>query len=135
MIQMQPDDSADGRREGRVQGLAKTLALYLEARARLVQIEAKEVGSKSISILIVTVIAATCLTVGWLLAAPACVWLIAEHYHWHWSFVALVGGGVHVLLALLFFLILRSRLNRLRIFEESISQFKKDRECLDPTPN
>ena len=118
----------------RVKSLLRALALYAEARGRLLQIEAQEAGTKFTSIIVLAVVLSGCLLCGWMLAMPALVWLIAQSQGWPWHFVALGAAGLHLLLGFIFLLMLLSRLRRLRVFEETFYQFQRDREWLSATP-
>lgn len=118
----------------RVKSLLRALALYAEARGRLLQIEAQEAGTKFTSIIMLAVVLSGCLLCGWMLALPALVWLIAQSQGWPWHFVALGAAGLHLLLGFIFLLMLLSRLRRLRVFEETFHQFQRDREWLSATP-
>ncbi len=118
----------------RVKSLLRALALYAEARGRLLQIEAQEAGTKFTSIIMLAVVLSGCLLCGWMLALPALVWLIAQNQGWPWHFVALGAAGLHLLLGFIFLLMLLSRLRRLRVFEETFHQFQRDREWLSATP-
>lgn len=111
-------------------GLLRSVALYIEARARLLHIEGQEAGSRLSGLVIMFMLALAALVIGWLLAAPALVWVIAESSGWPWTRVALVGAGIHLFLALLLLAGLKSRLRGMQLFEESINQFRRDREWL-----
>jgi uncharacterized membrane protein YqjE len=114
----------------RIKSLLHALALYVEARGRLLQIEAQEAGSKSLGVLILAVVMLICLFGAWLLAAPALVWLLAKSQGWHWTHVALGAAGLHLALAVICFLAVKGRLRRLKAFEETFNQFQRDREWL-----
>lgn len=111
-------------------GLLHSLALYVEARGRLLQIESQEAGTRLSSLVGMLALALGGLLIGWLLAAPALVWIIAEHGGWPWTHVALVGAGIHLVIGLLFLFGLKARLRGLRLFEETFHQFRRDREWL-----
>lgn len=119
----------------RLKSLLRAVALYMEARGRLLQIEAQEAGGKLSTVLVVSVLLAGSLLCGWLLALPALVWLVAESQGWHWSRVALGAAGLHFFLGLVLLAFLKARLRRLKIFEETFHQFQRDRECLSGNPN
>lgn len=119
----------------RLKALLRALALYAEARGRLLQIEAQEAGGKLTSLLFIAALLSGCLLSGWLLAMPAVVWLIAEAKQWPWPYVALGIAGLHFLLALIFTVILLTRLRRLKVFEETFHQFQRDREWLSTPPS
>jgi uncharacterized membrane protein YqjE len=114
----------------RVKSLLQTLALYVEARGRLLQIEAQEAGSRFTQILVLAVLLSGLLLFGWMLALPALVFLVANSQNWDWWWVALGAAGIHFFLAFIFVLALISKLKKLRIFEETFRQFQKDRDCL-----
>ena len=118
----------------RIKSLLRALALYGEARGRLLQIEAQEAGVQFTAMLVLAAIASGCLLCGWLLAVPAFVWLVADWQGWPWWKVALGAGGMHLLFGLIFLLRLRSMLRRLQVFEETFRQFQRDREWLSGTP-
>jgi uncharacterized membrane protein YqjE len=118
----------------RVKSLLRTLALYVEARGRLLQIEAQEAGTKLSEIAILVAVICGCLLFGWMLALPALVWMLADSQGWPWWQVALGAAGIHMLLAIFFFLSLRARLKRLHVFEETFRQFQRDREVIGNPP-
>lgn len=119
----------------RVRSLLSTLALYAEARGRLLQIEAQEAGTKLSEIVILVVVLCGCLLFGWMLALPALVWVVADTQGWPWWKVALGAAGLHLFLAALFFLSLRVRLRRLHVFEETFRQFQRDRDWIGNPPS
>jgi uncharacterized membrane protein YqjE len=116
-------------------GLLRFIALYLEARGRLLYIESHEAGVRVSNLVGLFMLALAFLTIGWMLAAPALVWIIAEANGWHWTRVALVGAGIHLFLGLLFLAGLKTRLRTLRLFEETFNQFQHDREWLARNKN
>jgi uncharacterized membrane protein YqjE len=111
-------------------GLLRSVALYVEARGRLLHIEGQEAGTKLSNLTGMFMAALTAFIIGWMLAVPALVWIIAESNGWHWTRVALVGAGIHLFLGLLFLAGLKSRLRGLQLFEETFNQFRRDREWL-----
>ena len=116
-------------------GMLRSLALYVEARGRLLQLESQEAGLRLSNIVGMLVMALGGLLIGWMLAAPALVWIIAERTGWPWAHVALVGAGLHLGIGLLFLIGLKTRLRGLRLFEETFNQFRHDREWLSNTKN
>ncbi|MDZ4401130.1 phage holin family protein [Prosthecobacter sp.] len=116
-------------------GLLRAVALYVEARGRLLQIEGQEAGTRLSNLTGMFMLALTSFIIGWMLAVPALVWIIAESNGWHWTRVALVGAGIHLFLGLLFLAGLKSRLRGLRLFEETFNQFRRDREWLASNRN
>lgn len=118
----------------RVKSLLRTLALYAEARGRLLQIEAQEAGARLSGIFILVVLLVGFLLFGWLLALPALVWLISDSVGVPWWQVALYGAGAHLALAVIFLLILKTRLSNLHVFEETLRQFQRDRDLIGNPP-
>jgi uncharacterized membrane protein YqjE len=119
----------------RVTGLLRAVALYIEARGRLLQIEGQEAGARlsgSVGFFMVTL---ACFIIGWLLAAPALVWLISQRMSWEWPYVALAAAALHLVAGLILLVMLKTRLRGLRIFEETFNQFRLDREWLANNQN
>lgn len=114
----------------RLKSLLRALALYAEARGRLLQIEAQEAGVRFTTIIVLAGLAAGLLLCGWLLAVPALVWLVSHTQGWPWWKVALGAAGGHLFFGLLILLRLRTLLRRLHVFEETFKQFQRDREWL-----
>ncbi|MBL9132605.1 MAG: hypothetical protein JNG86_15475, partial [Verrucomicrobiaceae bacterium] len=64
-------------------GLLRAVALYVEARGRLLQIEAQEAGQRLSGGVGLFVLTLASFIMGWLLALPALVLLVAELSGWH----------------------------------------------------
>jgi uncharacterized membrane protein YqjE len=118
-----------------VTGFLRSLALYIEARGRLLQIEGQEAGARLSSVTGHFILTLASLVIGWMLATPALIWIIAERSGWHWAKVALCGAGAHLFIGFILLLFLKARLKRLRLFEETFNQFRRDREWLASTSN
>ena len=116
-------------------GLLRAVALYIEARGRLLHIEGQEAGGRLSNLTGMFMLALTAFIIGWMLAAPALVWMIAESNGWHWTRVALAGAGIHLFLGLLLLAGLKTRLRGMQLFEESFNQFRRDREWLASNKN
>ncbi len=114
----------------RIGGLLKALLRYVEARGELLQLEAREAGSKSVLLVFALAVAIAAFVLAWLLALPALVWIIAAKGGWHWSAVSLSAAGVHLVVCLVALAVFRGRLRGLQIFEESLRQLQKDREWM-----
>lgn len=112
--------------------LAQTLTHYVEARLRLFQIELQEAGGKLALLAILLTLLIGSLLIAWMIAVPAVIWLVAQQTGWHWSRVALMTAGLHLLASLFTLFVLKHRLRKARLFEESIRQFQHDREWLAP---
>ncbi|MCF7784903.1 MAG: phage holin family protein [Prosthecobacter sp.] len=111
-------------------GLLRAVALYIEARGRLLHIEGQEAGSRLINLTGMVMLAFAAFGIGWMLAAPALVYIIAESNGWPWTRVALAGAGIHLFLGLLLLAGLKSKLRGMQLFEETLNQFSRDREWL-----
>lgn len=128
---MNPGTPPGSAQHASATGLLHSLAAYVEARGRLLQIETQEAGTRVSNIVGMLVLALGGFFIGWILAAPALVWIIAEKYGFPWPYVALAGAGVHLFIGLVFLLGLKNRLRGLRLFEETFNQFRRDREWLN----
>ncbi|WP_395731194.1 phage holin family protein [Prosthecobacter sp.] len=111
-------------------GLLRAVALYIEARGRLLHIEGQEAGNRLTNLSGMFMLAFAAFVIGWMLAAPALVWIIADANGWHWARVALAGAGIHLFLGVLLLAGLKSRLRGMQLFEETFNQFRRDREWL-----
>lgn len=116
-------------------GLLRAVALYIEARGRLLHIEGQEAGSRLTNLSGMFMLAFAAFGIGWMLAAPALVYIIAESNGWHWTRVALAGAGIHLFLGLLLLAGLKSRLRGMQLFAESLNQLSRDREWLTRNKN
>ncbi|MBK8093844.1 MAG: phage holin family protein [Verrucomicrobiaceae bacterium] len=117
----------------RAGGFLRALALYIEARGRLLQIEGQEAATRVSSVSGHFVLTLGSLIIGWMLATPALIWIIAEKFGWHWSRVALGGAALHLVIGFLLLFLLKLRFSRLRFFEETFNQLRRDREWLSST--
>ena len=120
---------ASGEASG-LRGLAHAGLLYFEARSRLLQIEAQEAGGHLTRLTVLAVMAAGLFGGAWLLLVPVVVWWIAHLSGWPWHCVAGVLAATHLFLGVLLVARLKSAASRLKLFEETINQCRKDRECL-----
>jgi len=116
-------------------GLLRAVALYIEARGRLLHIEGQEAGNRLTNLSGMFMLAFAAFVIGWMLAAPALVWIIADSNGWHWTRVALAGAGIHLFFGLLLLAGLKSRLRGMQLFEETFNQFRRDREWLASNKN
>ena len=112
--------------------LVSTVILYFDARLRLIQIESREAGTHVLSLVILAVIAIGFLALGWLIAIPALIWLLSEKLSQPWHLVALCTACIHLVLGFIFLIALKTKLARLRLFEDTVSELKKDRQWLAP---
>lgn len=127
---MNPGPPPAAEERASASGLLRAIAWYIEARGRLLHIEGQEAGTRLSNLVGMFMLALTALIIGWLLAAPALVWLIAEYNGWPWTRVALIGAAVHLFLGMLLLAGLKTRLRGMQFFEETFQQFRRDREWL-----
>ena len=111
-------------------GLSEPLLRYLEARGVLLTIEAQEALQSVIRLLIFGAVAAAAAFMGWVLLTAALVHVIVKATDWHWASAVTVLGGAHVAFAIVFLLIMRTRLARLRFFKDTLNELKRDRAWL-----
>jgi uncharacterized membrane protein YqjE len=111
----------------RVRGVVQAVLRYVAARGHLFQIEAQEAGSHLAAAVIMAVIGLGALGGAWLLLVPAAVSYAARQWHQPWEYVAAGAGAAHLLIAMVLLLGLKRRLRRMKLFEESLNQFEKDR--------
>jgi uncharacterized membrane protein YqjE len=110
--------------------LLAALARYAEARGRLLQMEAREAGGQFAVLLVLAVACGCCLLAGWLVSLPALVWWLAGALARPWPQMAFALAAMHLAAGLLALVILRRRLRRLAVLEETFRQFDKDRAWL-----
>ncbi|MEI6536302.1 MAG: phage holin family protein, partial [Verrucomicrobiaceae bacterium] len=67
---------------------------------------------------------------GWLLLMATVVATLVSKAGWSWVASSLVVGGVHVILGVLLFMLMMSRMSRTRWFEHTMNEFRKDRKWL-----
>jgi uncharacterized membrane protein YqjE len=111
-------------------GLSEPLLRYLEARGVLLTIEAQEALQYVIRVLIFAAFVAAVAFMGWVLLTAALVHVLMTAMGWHWVKAVTVLGGTHVALAVIFLLVMRNRLGKLRFFRDTLNEFKKDRQWL-----
>jgi uncharacterized membrane protein YqjE len=109
-----------------------TVALYAVARLQLLQLEAREAGSRSLSLLLLAVLALGVLGSGWLIAVPALVWLAAETFSIPWHIAALAAAALHILVGGLLLALLKRKIAGLKLFEDTVNELQKDRQWLSP---
>jgi len=109
--------------------LLNSVAGFLEARIALV-------GKESKTALVHVLVLVACLAVAAFLAVFGYIFLVASAmiglahaFHISWVKMALMAAGLHFVLAFVFVLVARSRMNK-SMFEMTSAELKKDREWL-----
>ena len=129
----EPDDSFEPTSSlatQRLRGLAQAGLAYAEARGKLFQIEAEEAGYHAGIIGRAAGIGAGAIVGAWLLLVPAVISLVAKKLEQPWEYVAAALGALHLIIGLALLLRLKARWPQMRLFEESLNQFQKDREWI-----
>ena len=98
--------------------------------ALLVLVIARVLFGHLTRLLVLTAVSAGLIGVAWLLLMPVAVWWIASAGGWPWHSVAGVLGAAHLFVGVICVLRLKSAAARLKLFEETINQCRRDRECL-----
>lgn len=113
-----------------LRGLMQAGIQYFEARTRLFQIEASEAGYHLSRLIILAVLAFALSGGAWLLLMPVIVWAVAHFAGCSWQVAAGGIGGLHLVIGLVLALRAKKIAARLKLFEETINQCRRDRECL-----
>ena len=114
----------------RLRGLVQAGLAYAEARGKLLQIEGQEAGYHASQLGVSAGLAAGAIVGAWLLLLPAIVSLVAKKLGQPWEYVAAALGTLHLIFAFVMLRRLKAHLPQLRLFEESLNQFQKDREWI-----
>jgi uncharacterized membrane protein YqjE len=115
-----------------VRALGAGMASYLAARLRLAGMESREAAWHFLWILLWLLAALGAIALGYLLLVVALVFLLSQWTGWAWQWVLLATAGAHLAAALIFALIIRSRLQT-PVFNTTIQEFKRDQEWLTTT--
>ncbi len=116
--------------QGAGRKLPASVLRYLEARGVLVTIEAQEAFQQVLRALALGTVAVVLGFTGWLLVMAGAVTVLAAKTGWSWMMASVILGSAHVLLGVLLFMLLMSRLSRTRWFEQTMNEFGKDRKWL-----
>jgi len=108
-------------------GFSDASLRYVEARGKLLQIEAKESAQDLVVVLIRGVLACILALAGWFLTVPALLWLLSHSQGWPVPRTFIFAGLAHLLLALITLRTIKSRLSHATWFSDTLDQFKKDR--------
>jgi uncharacterized membrane protein YqjE len=119
-----------GSEGGIPQNWKEAIPCLISSRIAIIRTESKDVVGGLISKIVLLGIAAFCLLLVWLLLITGAIGAIAAASTWEWFHVAFAAAGAHALIALIAFLIARSRTPTIR-FPITRDEFKKDREWLN----
>lgn len=123
-------ESGTPRREAEPVGLKSSLVRYLDARGVILSLEAQDAAlhlGKAIALAVVAIIAAF---TGWFLFVAALVSVLTHLLNCRWHTSALILSGIHVLISVVLFFLIKNRLASVRWFADTVNEFKKDREWL-----
>jgi uncharacterized membrane protein YqjE len=109
--------------------LLNSVAGFLEARLALVGKESKT-ALVHVLVLVACLAAAAFLAVfGYIFLVASAIVGLAHALHVSWVKMALMAAGLHFVLAFVFVMVARSRMNK-SMFEMTAAELKKDREWL-----
>ena len=114
---------------GSLVGLASALADFFESRAALLATESKAAAIQFVLIAICLVAAVLFFAFGYVFLLVSAVVAIAHLTNASWLWITLDAAALHILLALIFFLVALSRIKK-PVFRETAAELKKDREWL-----
>ena|SRR5258708_6622793 len=114
---------------GSLVGLASALADFFESRAALLATESKAAAIQFILIAICLVATVLFFAFGYVFLLVSAVVAIAHLTNVSWLWITLDAAALHILLALIFFLVALSRIKK-PVFRETAAELKKDREWL-----
>jgi uncharacterized membrane protein YqjE len=104
------------------------LADLVGARVALIQLEAKQAAKSGVKRVIFFAAAAILLLLAWIIIVAGVVGAISDKNDFPWYWVALVAGGIHLLLAVI--LVVIAKRPGEAAFQTLSAEFKKDREWL-----
>lgn len=109
--------------------LLNSVAGFLEARIALFGKESKT-ALVHVLVLVACLAAAAFLAVfGYIFLVASAIVGLAHAFHISWVKMALIAAGLHFVLAFVFVMVARSRMNK-SMFEMTSAELKKDREWL-----
>jgi len=123
-------ESGTARREAEPAGLKSSLVRYLDARGVILSLEAQEAALHFGRAIALTLVATIAAFTGWFLLVAALVGALTHWLNCRWDTSALILGGMHVLVAVVLFFLIKNRLSSVRWFADTVNEFKKDREWL-----
>lgn len=110
--------------------LASPVLKYLEARALLLGMEARDASRQVVAVIVWLTLGALAAFVGWLLLASSLVGLLSVHCGWSWVQATAVVGAAHIFFAIAAVLVTWNRLTNANWFSDTLNEFKKDRAWL-----
>src|SRR6266513_3249172 len=114
---------------GSLVALASALADFFESRAELFATESKAALVQFILVALCLVAALLFFAFGYVFLLATAVVAVAHLARDSWLWTALAAAGLHILIALIFFLIATMGIKR-PIFRATMDELKKDREWL-----
>lgn len=112
------------------QNWKEAIPCLVASRIAIIKAESGDVVGSVVGKIVLLAVAAFCLVLVWLLVVAGVIGAIAAATSWKWYHVAFAEAGVHALVALVAFLIARSKTTG-PAFPITRSEFEKDREWLD----
>lgn len=113
---------------------AGSMLSYLQARLLLLRIETKEAGRALTRKYVFLTSATSLFFLAYALLIAAAVSLGSDRFELRWEYVALILGGLHVLIGLLLIAVARLRPAK-PLFQASLNELEKDRQWLQKKSN
>ncbi len=108
------------------QGLAESLAHYLEARGLLLSLEANEAFQQILRVTVFILIAGLAAFTGWLLLVGSLVGLMMARFHWSWPLATAVAGAGNLLVAMFLIKAAHHHLVASHWWADTLKEFKND---------
>jgi len=105
------------------------LACLVSSRISIIQAESKDAAATGARKAVLVVVAALCVLFTWILVLAGAVGAISSATAWTWYHVAFAAAGLHLLIAVIAVLIVKSK--SAPPFPITRAEFEKDREWLN----
>lgn len=134
MPDIQSDELTNSEKHPLPRNWIEAIPALIASRIGIFRIEAQEALSALIAKLVLVAFGALMFVCAWVLLLAGAVGWISAHYEWPWYQVALGASGVHFVLALMMFMIIRA-IKRPCAFPVTCQEFEKDRQWLNQIKN
>lgn len=134
MPDIQSDEFTNSEKHPLPRNWIEAVPALIASRIGIFRIEAQEALSALIAKLVLVAFGALMFVCAWALLLAGAVGWISAHYEWPWYQVALGAAGVHFVLAVMMFMIIRA-IKRPCAFPVTCQEFEKDRQWLNQIKN
>lgn len=117
-----------------LKALGGTIAEHARLRFQVLEIEGREAGAHYLKLIAFAVAALLFVLLAYLFLVAGGIFLLAEKTTWSWAGASAFVGLLHILLAAVCALYIRSRFKR-PVFEATIQELKQDTEWLREKKN